>query len=96
MGFPIPGNAIEQSLDLNHRLLKRTASTFVMQVDPTLADCAEVRAGDLLIVDRARTPQPRSLVVAVIENELTVTRFDPAAAPPEVWGVVTALIRENP
>ena len=96
MGFPIPGNAIEQSLDLNHRLLRRTASTFVMQVDPTLADCTEVCAGDLLVVDRARTPESRALVVAVIENELTVTRFDLAAVPPEVWGVVTALIRENP
>ena len=96
MGFPIPGNAIEQTLDLNQRLLRHTASTFVMQVDPTMADREEVCAGDLLIVDRARTPQQRSLVVAVIDSELVVTRFEPTEAPMEVWGVVSALIRENP
>ncbi|MEL6353035.1 MAG: S24 family peptidase [Cyanobacteria bacterium J06627_28] len=96
MGFPIPGNAIEQSLDLNQRLLKHSASTFVMQVEPTMTGGDEVSAGDLLIVDRARTPQTRSLVVAIIENELVVTRFELAKAPLEVWGVVSALIRENP
>ena len=62
---------------------------------------ADVRSGDLLIVDRAVIAQPHALVVAVIENELTVTRYEPAklseAEPPaEIWGVVTALIRENP
>jgi DNA polymerase V len=53
MGFPIPGNAIAQSLDLNQRLLKQAASTFIMQVDSAMAIHADVRPGDLLIVDRA-------------------------------------------
>ena len=96
MGFPIPGNAIEQSLDLNKRLLKHAASTFVMQVEPMMASDDDVCAGDLLIVDRARTAQSQSLVVAVIEDELVVTLFDPKEAPHEVWGVVSAFIRENP
>lgn len=61
-----------------------------------MASDGDVCAGDLLIVDRARTPQQRSLVVAVVENELVVMRFDPKEAPLEVWGVVSALIRENP
>ncbi|MEO0768586.1 MAG: S24 family peptidase [Cyanobacteria bacterium J06649_4] len=96
MGFPIPGNAIEQSLDLNKRLLKHSASTFVMQVEPTMTDGREVCAGDLLIVDRARSPQKQTLVVAVIDSELVVTRFDPARNQIEVWGTVSALIREDP
>ncbi|MEM6453211.1 MAG: S24 family peptidase [Cyanobacteria bacterium P01_D01_bin.105] len=96
MGFPIPGNAIEQSLDLNRRLLKHSASTFVMQVEPTMAGSSYVCAGDLLIVDRARTPQARTLVVAIVDSELIVMRFEPTETPVEVWGVVSALIRENP
>lgn len=99
MGFPIPGNAIEQSLDLNRRLLPHPASTFVMRVESNVPTSSDVSSGDLLIVDRARTPQQRSLIVAVIENELCVVRFDSdesATTPIEVWGVVTALIKENP
>ncbi|MEN8444556.1 MAG: S24 family peptidase [Cyanobacteria bacterium J06555_13] len=101
MGFPIPGNAIEQSLDLNQRLLKHTASTFVMQVDAAMDTHADVRPGDLLIVDRALTAQPKALVVAVIESELTVMRYQPQPpseleATSEIWGVVTSLIREFP
>jgi DNA polymerase V len=101
MGFPIPGNAIEQSLDLNQRLLKHAASTFIMQVDAAMAMHTDVRPGDLLIVDRALTAQRQSLIVAIIEHELTVTRYAPERStegerPAEIWGVVTALIRENP
>lgn len=101
MGFPIPGNAIEQSLDLNQRLLKYAASTFIMQVDASMAIHADVRPGDLLIVDRALVAQRQSLIVAVIEQELVVTRYDlppstEAEIPAEIWGVVTALIREHP
>ena len=99
MGFPIPSNAIERSLDLNRRLLPRPASTFVMQVESNVPTSSDVSSGDLLIVDRAQTPQRRSLIVAVIDNELSVVRFNPdesAATPIEVWEVVTALIKENP
>lgn len=99
MGFPIPGNAIEQSLDLNRRLLKHPTSTFVMQVESNMPTSSDISSGDLLIVDRARTPQRQSLIVAVIDDELSVVRFDAdesAAEPIEVWGVVTALIKENP
>lgn len=101
MGFPIPGNAIEQSLDLNQRLLKRTASTFVMQVEASMGTHGDVHPGDLLIVDRSLPAQPKSLVVAIVDSELTVMRYQPrpsseAAAPSEVWGVITSLIREFP
>ncbi|MEO0374094.1 MAG: S24 family peptidase [Cyanobacteria bacterium P01_A01_bin.17] len=99
MGFPIPGDAIEQSLDLNQYLIKRSAATFFLRVADTMTVHPDVQAGDLLIVDRALSAQPDSLVVAVIQGELTVTRFhiNPSTEDPlEVWGVVTALIRQFP
>ena len=37
MGFPIPGNAIEQRLDLNQYLIKRSAATFLMRMADHLA-----------------------------------------------------------
>ena len=65
MGFPIPGDAIEQRLDLNHYLSKRSAATFLMRVDSAIATHDDVQSGDLLIVDRSLTGQPGTLVVAV-------------------------------
>ncbi|MEO1400388.1 MAG: S24 family peptidase [Cyanobacteria bacterium J06635_1] len=99
MGFPISGDAIEQSLDLNQHLIKRSAATFFLRVADTMTIDPDVQAGDLLIVDRALSAQPNYLVVAVIEGELTVTRSQinpPTEEPPEIWGVVTALIRQFP
>ncbi len=40
MGFPIPGDAIEQRLDLNQYLIKRSAATFLMRGPVDL--CAEI------------------------------------------------------
>ena len=65
MGFPIPGDAIEQRLDLNQYLIKRSAATFLMRVDSAIATHDDVQSGDLLIVDRSLTGQPGTLVVAV-------------------------------
>ena len=68
----------------------------------------EVHPGDLLIVDRSLTPKDGSLIVAVINGELTITRVNqingqltpqsdlqdnPEGMSFEVWGVVTTLIR---
>ena len=33
MGFPVPGDAIEESLDLNHHLVHNPAATFFMKVE---------------------------------------------------------------
>lgn len=73
-------------LDLNRVLLPRPASTFLLRAD---ANRHGVRRGDIVIVDRSLTPGRGSLVVAVAENELQITKL-PA---PEVWGVITHIIR---
>ena len=48
MGFPVPGDAFEQSLDLNRQLVKNPAATFFMQVEGDLQPNHEVQPGDLL------------------------------------------------
>lgn len=95
MGFPIPGDAIEQRLDLNQYLIKRSAATFLMRVDSAMATHDDVQSGDLLIVDRSLTGQPGTLVVAVLDGELMVTRLGTDDSRPiDLWGVVTSLIRQ--
>ena len=95
MGFPIPGDAIEQRLDLNQYLIKRSAATFLMRVDSAMTTHDDVQSGDLLIVDRSLTGQPGTLVVVVQDGELMVTRLSTDDSRPiDLWGVVTSLIRQ--
>ena len=56
-----------------------------------------ILAGDILIVDRSRTPGAGSIVIAAIEGELTARPF--AAIEGEdahVWGVVAGVVRSLP
>ncbi|MBE9111342.1 DNA repair protein [Nodosilinea sp. LEGE 07298] len=108
MAFPIPGDAIEQSLDLNQHLIHNPAATFFMRVEGDMVADQEVQPGDLLVVDRSQTAQDGSLVVAAIAGSLQVLRLQkhhgklvPAIGwelgqtlDIEVWGVVTTLIRK--
>jgi DNA polymerase V len=107
MAFPTPGDAIEQSLDLNHHLIHNPAATFFMRVEGDMAVGQEIQPGDLLVVDRSQVAQDGSLVVAAISGALCVLRIEkhqgklvPAGWQPgsvldlEIWGVVTHLIRK--
>ena len=56
-----------------------------------------ILTGDTLIVDRSRTPGAGSIVIAVIEGELTAlpfTALDGEEA--HVWGVVAGVVRSLP
>ncbi|MDA0268535.1 MAG: hypothetical protein O2890_09815 [Cyanobacteria bacterium] len=46
MGFPVPCNAFEQRLDLNHRLVHNPAATFFMRVDSTVKTSTDIHPGD--------------------------------------------------
>jgi DNA polymerase V len=106
MSFPIPGDAIEQTLDLNQHLVHNPAATFFMKVEGDIQTDGEVQPGDLLVVERSCEAQNGSLVVAAIAGELNVLRVQnhqgklvPAivewhnhsALSIEVWGVVTTI-----
>ena len=109
MSFPVPGDAIEQSLDLNRHLIHNPAATFFLRVEGDIQADQEVQSGDLLVVDRSETVADNALVVAVMNGEMVVLRVQqqgqrltPAladwngeTAPElEVWGVVTTIIRQ--
>ena len=70
---------------------------FFVTVEGDGMDEQEIRAGDTLIVDRSRTPGPRSIVVAVIVGELSVRPFSALDREEAcVWGVVSGLVRDLP
>ncbi len=109
MGFPVPGDAFEQRVDLNRQVIKNPAATFFMRVEGDLQPNHEVQPGDLLVVDRSLTAGDQSLVVAAIEGQLQVLRVRPHQGyfvPSEptgheehpfemtIWGVVTTIIRK--
>ena len=107
MGFPVPGDAIEQSLDLNHHLIHNPAATFFMRVEGDMVAGQAVQPGDLLVVDRSLVAQDGSLVVAAIAGTLQVLHVEQhqgQLVPPgwqqgtdgdiDIWGVVAHLIRK--
>jgi len=82
-------------LKLDDRLITRPAATFFLRATGSAPD-ADVKDGDLLIVDRAEAPAPGRVVVAVAQGEMLTRRLPPGWRDDdglEVWGVVTFVVR---
>jgi DNA polymerase V len=75
-GFPSPADDyLEGKLDLNEHLIKHEAATFFVRVKGDSMIGAGIHSGDLLVVDRALAPTDNSVVIAVVNAELTVKRL---------------------
>ena len=75
-GYPSPADDyLDGSLDLNQHLIKHPTATFFVRVAGESMREAGIHSGDVLIVDRALTPTDGSVVIAVINGELTVKRL---------------------
>jgi len=75
-GYPSPADDyLDSSLDLNQHLIKHPTATFCVRVAGESMREAGIHSGDVLIVDRALTPRDGSVVIAVINGELTVKRL---------------------
>lgn len=75
-GFPSPADDhLEAALDLNQRYIKHPAATFFVKVQGDSMINAGIHNGDTLIVDRSLPAQSGSIVVAVVNGELTVKRL---------------------
>ncbi|QVL58388.1 MAG: translesion error-prone DNA polymerase V autoproteolytic subunit [Simkaniaceae bacterium] len=89
-GFPSPAeDHIEQKLDLNQFLIKHPAATFFVRVDGDSMKNGGISDGDILIVDRAITPQNGQIILAILNGEFTVKRI-------KKQGKRLFLIPENP
>lgn len=90
----------EDILSLDERYLVARPGIFIIEAATTSVKLG-VRAGDKLIINRSLVPKRDDLVLVVINNNFTLTRFYPEQLKdkdPEsedfLWGVVTTLLRE--
>lgn len=75
-GFPSPADDyIEDRLDLNQLLVQNKSATFFLRVKGDSMINAGINDGDIIVVDKSLKPEDRSVVVAVIDGDLTVKRL---------------------
>ncbi len=75
-GFPSPADDyLDRKLDLNEHLIKNPAATFFVRVAGDSMTGTGINDDDILIVDRSLEPVSGSIVIAVINGELTVKRL---------------------
>jgi DNA polymerase V len=75
-GFPSPAqDYFTGRIDLNKHLIKDITSTFLVRVSGHSMAGAGIADGDELVVDRSLTPVDGSVVVAIIDDELTIKRL---------------------
>jgi DNA polymerase V len=89
-GFPSPGDDyIEKALDLNEHLIAHPAATFFVRVSGDSMIGAGIHNEDILIVDRSLKAKHNSVVIAVLNGELTVKRL-------KIQSGRYSLVPENP
>ncbi|WP_035076090.1 LexA family protein [Maridesulfovibrio zosterae] len=75
-GFPSPADDyIDKKMDLNDHLIKHPAATFFVRAYGDSMRDANITSGDILIVDRSLDALHNSIVIAVLDGELTVKRL---------------------
>lgn len=75
-GYPIPvESGIEKEVDLNEFLVAHPASTFFARVEGLNMIHAGIRDGDILVVDSSLQPEDGRIVLAKMNNGLTVKIF---------------------
>ncbi|WP_370875272.1 LexA family protein [Arthrobacter silviterrae] len=75
-GYPSPAqDYFDGRINLNEHLIKDVTSTYLVRVSGHSMDGAGISDGDELIVNRALEPKDGSVVVAVLDGELTVKRL---------------------
>lgn len=75
-GFPSPADDhVENQLDLNEHFIRNPSATFCVRAIGESMTGAGIYPGDILIVDRSREAVHGSIVIAVVDGELTVKRL---------------------
>lgn len=100
-GFPSPAtDYLEKKLDLNELLVKHPAATFFMRVKEGGMPDSDIFSGDILLVDRSLVPREQDIVVAIIDGEFKLTRFQSKEfrkrreGSIELWGVISWVLHE--
>ncbi len=72
-GLPAEANDdVEDRIDLTQHLVRNPAETFLVRAAGDSMIDANIRDGDLLVVDRHLQPKHGKIVIAAVEGQLTV------------------------
>ena len=75
-GFPSPAEGqIDKALDLNDLLIEHPNATYFVRVQGDSMQGAGIYHGDLLIVDRAKSPKSGDVIIAALNGAFTVKRW---------------------
>ena len=67
---------MERGIDLNEQLIRNKPATFFMKVSGTSMINAGIYDGDIVIVDRSIKPANGKIVIAVIDGEMLIRRYE--------------------
>src|SRR5690606_16640695 len=81
-GFPSPAqDYIERTLDLNELCISHPAATFFVRVEGDSMTGAGIFPNDILVVDRSLEARHGDIVIASLDNEMTVKQLHLKPAP---------------
>lgn len=66
----------DRGIDLNEQLIRNKPATFFLRVRGEAMIGAGIHDGDLVIVDRSIKPQSGKIVIAVLNGEMLIRRFE--------------------
>jgi DNA polymerase V len=66
----------ERGIDLNEQLIRNKPATFFMKISGTSMINAGINDGDIAIVDRSLKPQNGKIVIAVVDGEMLIRRYE--------------------
>ncbi len=66
----------ERGIDLNEQLIRNKPATFFMRVSGASMINAGIYDGDIVIVDRSIKPINGKIVIAVIDGEMLIRRYE--------------------
>ncbi len=75
-GFPSPAaDYTEEEIDLKHFLMPHPVSTFIMKIEGDSMIGANILPNSYVVIDRSIKPVNRSIIIAVVNGELTCKRL---------------------
>lgn len=75
-GFPSPADDYtDRPLDFNELLITHPAATFAVRVTGLSMVGAGIYPGDIAVVNRAINPHPECIVLALLDGEFTIKRY---------------------
>ena len=75
-GFPSTADDyLDLPIDLNEYLVENSAATFYIRVSGNSMQDEGINDGDLLVVDRSKTPKNNDIIIGVLNGEFTVKKI---------------------